>query len=394
MPSNLNALLIAWALSLITVVGGLVLLEAVHTPMAKEQPASTNTHAEDTDTADTMEKASMDAPAQTTSQTDTPQQQTQEQATLNQPIQAPIENNNSTQPATQQPSLPAPGQAAPVNNQPAPQTATASIQIEAIPALLEETSQGFLPKIADDGRKPRNVYAAPQPSDRNSPRVALIMTNLGKLSRNTKRAIDGLPTEVGLAFSPYSARLNEWGVEARTKGFEVYLTIPMEPVNYPQNDPGPFSLLTARTTRENINLLKSSLARFTGYVGVINHMGSRFTASADSIRPILAELNRRGLMFVDSRSSQYSVAATMSRAIGMPTAINNRNLDEVLSESEIMSQLQELEKRARAQGAALGHARAYPVTIRAINTWKDTLADKGILFVPVSAVADLQPLPR
>ena len=134
------------------------------------------------------------------------------------------------------------------------------------------------------------------------------------------------------------------GRGSRTKGFEVYLTIPMEPVNYPQNDPGPFSLLTARTTRENINLLKSSLARFSGYVGVINHMGSRFTASADSIRPVLAELNRRGLMFIDSRSTQYSVAATMSRAIGMPTAINNRNLDEVLSETEIMNQLQELGK--------------------------------------------------
>ncbi len=99
-------------------------------------------------------------------------------------------------------------------------------------------------------------------------------------------------------------------------------------------------------------------------------------------------------MFIDSRSSQYSVAASMSRAIGMPTAINNRNLDETLSAIEIESQLTELEKRAKAQGAALGRARPYPVTIRTINKWKETLADKGIILVPVSAIADLQPLPR
>ena len=370
-----------------------MLLEAVYTPAPKEQSAPETAQVEDPAPVDTVDQSSADAASQ---QMDIAQQPPQQQATLNTPVQTSAEEDNTQQPAVQQPSLPAPGQANTATNQPALQVPTSSggVQIEPVPALLEETGQGFLPKVAADGRKPRNVYAAAQPADRNSPRIAIIMTNLGKLSRNTKRAIDGLPTEVGLAFSPYSAKLNEWGVEARTKGFEVYLTIPMEPVNYPQNDPGPFSLLTARTTRENINLLKSSLARFSGYVGVINHMGSRFTASADSIRPVLAELNRRGLMFIDSRSTQYSVAATMSRAIGMPTAINNRNLDEVLSETEIMNQLQELEKRATAQGASLGHARAYPVTIRAINKWKDTLADKGILFVPVSAVADLQPLPR
>ncbi len=394
MPSNLNALLIAWALSLIIVVGGLLYLETSYTPM--HAPAENTA---DTSEAETAPEALDNAKPEEAQLAQNNLENADNPATqIDTPIQAPIEDNSLK---VEQPSLPAPGQPATStdSNNIQPNAAGISapapaIVVEALPELLEETNQGFLPKVSADGRKPLRVYAAKPPTDATSPRIAIIMTNLGKLSRNTSRAIDQLPSEIGLAFSPYSANLNRWGTDARKKGFEVYLTVPMEPVNYPQNDPGPLSLLTARTTRENVNLLKSSLARFTGYVGVINHMGSRFTASTDSIRPILSELNRRGLMFIDSRSSQYSVAASMSRAIGMPTAINNRNLDETLSATEIESQLTELEKRAKAQGAALGRARPYPVTIRAINKWKETLADKGIILVPVSAIADLQPLPR
>ena len=110
MPSNLNALLIAWALSLITVVGGLVLLEAVYTPAPKEQSAPETAQVEDPAPVDTADKSSADAASQ---QMDIAQQAPQQQATLNTPVQTSTGENNTQQPAVQQPSLPAPGQRIP-----------------------------------------------------------------------------------------------------------------------------------------------------------------------------------------------------------------------------------------------------------------------------------------
>ncbi len=351
MPTNLNALLIAWAVSLIVVLGGITMLEVTHQPA--ENPSLEDPVSDAQTPADaTSGSSNLPAPGETALST----------GSTSNALDLTLINNG--------------------------------IPERALGDLLEETNLGFLPKIAQDGRKSYTVYASKKQYNEEQPRIALIMTNLGKLSRNTQRALDRLPSEIGLAFSPYAANLNKWGHEARLKGFEVFLTVPMEPENYPQNDPGPFTLKTDNPTNINISVLKDSLKSVTGYVGVIDHMGSRFSAAPESLRPILQEINKRGLMYIDSRSSKYSQAASMARAIGIPTAISNETIDESLAIANIKQQLVELEKRAQIHGAALGIAHPYPVTINAINEWKETLATKGFILVPVSAVANRQPLPR
>lgn len=367
MLSNVNALLIAWAISLIVVVGGVLTLEAVHDPNAPteqtaETPAAEAEKAADEPAGETPSNAGQKAPA--------------EAAT------APDDVSG----------MPAPGQ-----QQTGSQLdidAQRIIPAVALPELLEQSPQGPLPKISEDGRKPFEVYAAPRPTTPAAARIALMVTDLGLRRPNTKRALAELPTNVAFAFSPYTSELNSWGEQSRRAGHEVFLTLPMEPVNYPQNDPGPFTLLTSYSTRENINILKTSLGKLTGYVGVVNYMGSRFTAASDSIRPVLEELNRRGLMFVDSRTTRYSRAAAMAKAIGLPVAINNGYIDEDLSRTKISDQLEKLEQRAKVQGTAMGLARPYPVTIEVIKVWTATLEERGFALVPVTSIANMQPIPR
>lgn len=367
MPSNLNALLIAWASSLILVIGGVLLLEATYSPEKVAEQATEQ--APDTEMA---------------SATDGEDQTAGIQATVTTTSHSPAE-----------PALTAPGQALNTENT---VVDTASIPqgipVQPLTALMEESQFGPLPTVSADGRRSFDVYSVPHIRGQARFRIALLITELGKRARQTQRAVDMLPKEVGLAFSVYGSDLHTWGQKARADGHEVFLSIPMEPVNAQQNDAGPLTLMTGQSRRLRETMLRTNLGKFTGYVGVVNFMGSRFTAAPDSIRPVLDELKRRGLMFIDNRDSKFSRAASMAAGINMPWALNNGYIDDELDAAFIAVQLEKLEQRARAQGTALGIGRPYPVTYRTIEVWAEGLAAKGIELVPVTSIASQQLLPR
>ena len=361
MPSNLNALLIAWASSLILVIGGVLLLEATYSPeQASEQ-------------ADAVAGETQMADAGELEQTNLP---------------------TSTSPEPAAPALAAPGQAPAASSVDDTASIPQGIPVQPVAALLEESQFGPLPIVSVDGRRSFDVYAVPHIQGEARFRIALLITELGKRARQTQRAIDMLPAEVGLAYSVYGSDLHTWGQKSRADGHEVFLSVPMEPVNAQQNDAGPLTLMTGQSRRLRETMLRTNLGKFTGYVGVVNFMGSRFTAAPESIRPVLDELKRRGLMFIDNRDSKFSRAASMAAGINMPWAINNGYIDDELDAAFIAAQLEKLEQRARAQGTALGIGRPYPVTYRTIEVWAEGLAAKGIELVPVTAVASQQLLPR
>lgn len=259
------------------------------------------------------------------------------------------------------------------------------------PALVEQTRDGPLPIVGKDGRKPWQVYARPFDQNDKRPRVSLIISGLGQSTGATEAAIQRLPGPVTLAFSPYGKNLEQWTTLARAAGHEVLLTVPMEPIGYPENDPGPHTLLTSLSDKENKERLLYLLSRFTGYVGVLNTMGARLTTTPQSLKPILQELRDRGLMFVDARSSLRSVAAAQAREIGLPRAINNRFIDIKASRSEIDQRLDELERIARENGYAIGIGSPYPVTVERVVLWAQELDSRGIALAPVSAMVDKQP---
>ncbi len=416
MPSSLNSLLIAWAVSLIILVGGTVYFELSYDPNEKLANAvGTDGHADageaegtqpaaQEDTTGTDEATYADASQGTGTGADShmpaerPMDTDDDSADHSaEPVSTPTEDQQShdTPPMRQDMAT---GLTRPVETpatQPKAQAQINSgIRIEPNPDLLEQTNQGPLPRTSPEGRRPFDEYSAPPPRNMHLHKIAMVITDMGQRRNSTQRVITELPSAVSFAFSPYSTNAFEWGEQSRRTGHEVLLMIPMEPVNYPQNDPGPFTLLTSRSARENINLLRASLGRMSGYVGVVNHMGSRFTAASESLRPVLEELQRRGLMLLDSRASQYSRAASMGRDLGMPTAFNNNFVDENVNPGEIAKQLAELESRARSLDYAVGMGRPYPVTVDAIKVWAAGLERRGFVLVPISAVANKQPLPR
>src|SRR5690606_29180699 len=147
-----------------------------------------------------------------------------------------------------------------------------------IAGLSAPSPGGPLPVIAPDGRTPAEAYARPFVSD-GRPKIALVIGGLGLNSRATREAIENLPPQITLSFVPYSEGLQGWIDLARAHGHEVLLEAPMEPVGYPDNDPGPYTLMADAAPQETVRKLEWVLSRATGYFGLTNYLGSRFVTS-------------------------------------------------------------------------------------------------------------------
>jgi uncharacterized protein len=245
---------------------------------------------------------------------------------------------------------------------------------------------------AGAGELPRWKLFSQDFDDTNKrPRIAIILTGMGLSSATTEAAITQLPAAVTLSFTPYARRLDQWISLARTGGHEVMLDLPMEPTSYPDDDPGPRALLTALSPAQNVERLKWTLDRARGYVGLATVMGSRFTTSEEALRPVLETLKEQGLIYIDNRSSQESVAWRVAAKIGVPNALNDRTLDTGQANRDaIDGRLVQLEGVARADGFAVGMGRPYPVTIERLREWAKGLEERGFVLAPISAVVDRQ----
>lgn len=256
------------------------------------------------------------------------------------------------------------------------------------PELVAPSANGPLPIIGKDGLEPWQAYARPFHDPANLPRVALVIDNMGLNKSETNTAIQRLPPEVTVAFSPYASNRRSWVAEARAYGHEVMLQLPMQPIGYPANDPGPNALLTSLSAKQNLAHLDWLLGRLTGYVGVTDYQGGAFMASAASLMPVLKALKSRGLMYLDSRMMPHSKATPLARKIGLPVAVSDDVIDRKPSPSDIQAELAKLENAARQTGSAAGVGLPYAVTVDTIATWAATLPKAGIVLAPISALAN------
>lgn len=253
------------------------------------------------------------------------------------------------------------------------------------PALIEQTSDGPLPRIADSGRAPIDAYAAPAPPA-GRPKIAIVITGLGFSARETSAALALLPAAVTLAFAPYSNDVQRWVGQARKQGHEILVEVPMEPYDFPDSDPGPHTLRAGIDEEANTQRLVWALTRFTGYTGITNLLGSRFLADQDSLAPVLTFLTRRGLLFYDNGSVSRSLAPQVARRTGTAFAQGAVTIDRIQTAMEIDRRLSELEARARATGFASGTGFVYPVTMERVSLWARGLNGRGFVLVPASAI--------
>lgn len=240
------------------------------------------------------------------------------------------------------------------------------------------------PKIGDGATATWRLNSVPFQDARGLKLVAIIIDDAGPDRARTARALR-LPGPLTISFLPYAQDVQRQAEEARRRGHELMVHLPMEPMAAGEN-PGPDALTTRIPRDELMRRLALHLGRFDGYVGANNHMGSRMTADANALLPVLEELRDRGLLFVDSRTSRETVAAAIAGHLGMAGAARDVFIDHEESRESVRARLDDIERIAKRVGQAVAIGHPHDRTTEALERWLPTLAERGLTLAPISAL--------
>lgn len=253
-------------------------------------------------------------------------------------------------------------------------------QVAAVPLILPQPP--VRPTQMDSPAWLRHAVSAPRTT--GQPMIAVVIDDLGVDRRRSEKVV-GLRAPLTLAWMTYADNLPQITAQARHRGHELMLHVPMQP-QAESYDPGPDVLEITLHPDEIRRRLVWGLNRFDGFVGINNHMGSRFTADRIGMRVVMEELNRRGLMFLDSVTTDKSVAPELAKRFGVPFAARHIFLDNEQSVASVRAQLAKAEAHARKHGSAIAIGHPHDATIEALASWLPGLDGKGIVLVPVTAI--------
>lgn len=233
---------------------------------------------------------------------------------------------------------------------------------------------------------PKPITKLPQLPGDHPPLVAIVIDDIGydRQIANRMLAIKAPLTFSVLPHGPFS---RQFAAEARSKGHEIMLHLPMEPREFPDINPGPGALLTQMSPDELIGQLNSNLDIFPGLKGVNNHMGSGISTSPEHMRQIFSILKKRSLYYIDSRTTAETVAKASAQLLKLPFVERDIFIDHFEDEKFIHSQLNKLIQRAQEQGYAIGIGHPHDITHRMLAKFLPILKEK-VELVPASMVVE------
>jgi polysaccharide deacetylase 2 family uncharacterized protein YibQ len=223
--------------------------------------------------------------------------------------------------------------------------------------------------------------------DKQKPSIALVIDDLGYNPNLAEELFKiDLPFTVSvLPNLPYSNSISRRAIE---KGKEVILHLPMEPYDYPTAHVEEGTLLTSMKDEEIRRLIKKALKDLECAVGANNHMGSRMVEHEEKMRIILDEMKKRGLFFLDSRTSPRSLVYDLAKEIGVKTAKRHVFLDVQNNEEYIRKQLDHVADIALQNGCGIAIGHLQPTTIKALRSHLPDLSKRGLRFVVLSEVME------
>lgn len=248
--------------------------------------------------------------------------------------------------------------------------------------LLSSTKEGVEAEVGQSSAASSigaSFYSNPQ----NDPEIILVIEGLGRRQETLELALD-LPEGVTLAFHSFEG-VERVGSKIRSDGHETLLMLPMEPLDYPENDPGPTTLLTGLASSENVARLKIHLANCPSCIGVTPFLGSRFLVSKKDLQPIFKTLKKQNLFFIEIFQTSKSVAHKVAKKEALPFQRIENRLDQTLTQVAILEGLAALEEKAKKEGQAFAVAQDIPIVLRLVAAWSKTLPEKKIRLAPLSS---------
>ena len=235
---------------------------------------------------------------------------------------------------------------------------------------------------------PQPLDKLPQLPGDHPPLVAIVLDDIG-YDRHIANQLLALDAPLTFSILPYGPHSQTLAAEARSKGREIMLHLPMEPREFPDINPGPGALLSQMSPDEFIAQLNVDLDRVVGLKGVNNHMGSGISTSSERMRQIFSVLKKRRLYYIDSRTTADTVARPCARLLQIPFAERDVFIDHREDEKFIRGQFDLLIKRARLQGYAVGIAHPHAITLRVLADILPELK-QAVELVPASMVVEAE----
>jgi polysaccharide deacetylase 2 family uncharacterized protein YibQ len=219
------------------------------------------------------------------------------------------------------------------------------------------------------------------------PKVAIVIDDLGGENHISQELLRwNLPLTFSiLPFTPYSKTLAS---AAHQKGKEVILHLPMEPHGYPEIRPGEGVLLVEMDEEKLLRQLSKDIEGVPYIKGVSNHMGSRLMEDPEKVKIILSELKRRGLFFLDSRTTPQTVGLQTAESIGLKAMERTLFLDHSSDEDDVKQKLERLIEISLSTGKAIGIGHPHSSTIQSLKEMIPKMKKKGIDIVPLSSVME------
>lgn len=253
--------------------------------------------------------------------------------------------------------------------------------------LYEEAQNKHIEENKGEDPAELAQYVAPELSDEdaNKSKVVIIVKDLGLSKSMTLNALD-IDTNFTLGFSPYAQDVSDWIEQATTKGFEVTLNLPMQPADYPVNDPGPYAMLHNLSNGENLSRLDWILSRSNKTIGLYTADNETFTNSRASVSPILENLKKHNQILIFGNQTNEQTIKNLSESYGMYYANSKLQIDTVLDAQKIKNNLLKLEGEAMSNGYAIGYINPYPLSLSVAKQWLSEIDNSKLILVPVSKI--------
>lgn len=240
-------------------------------------------------------------------------------------------------------------------------------------------------KKEKDEKGSKIFKAEVKPEDLKKSKVALVVRDLGLSKSLTLNTLD-MKNNLTLGFTPYSVDVKNWVDQAVNKGFEVLVNIPMQPTDYPVNDPGPYAMINNLSKGENVSRFNWIATRSDKIAGYYTNEDETFSNSRSNFIPILERIKEGDRYLVFGNSSNSDGAVNMSEGLSVNISPVGNVIDTVLEEEKIRNKLLLLEAEAMRKGHAVGFLNPYPISLRVVQKWMKEIDNNKLVVVPVSAI--------
>lgn len=228
------------------------------------------------------------------------------------------------------------------------------------------------------------AFGEPKKKPISQSHIAIIIDDIG-VSFSRARLFLELNIPITFSILPWLSKSYDLAHEIHGKGHEIMLHQPMQPHNH-HLEPGPGALYAGDGKAQITETMEKNIASLPHIVGVNNHMGSKFTECRNEMNDVLTVIRENDLFFVDSLTTNHSIAGEIAQRLHMVTTRRNIFLDNEREESAVLCQLNRLKNHAQKYGYAIGIGHPFPETAGAIGRFLQDLECQDLSFVHVSRV--------